>query len=238
MMYKVKEVADLVGVSVRTLHYYDRIQLLPPHSVSSAGYRLYSNKDLERLQQILFLKEMGFSLTDIGEILDNPSFDRKEALEYHRKVLFKKKKRLEEMIQTVSRTLDAMERGSKMNKDEMFKGFDMRDIQEYQTKYAEEIREKYGKETVERVNQKTSTYSEADWERIQQEQKKVFERIGARMPFGPEDEEVQRAVTAWRQHITANFYDCTVDIFRGLADLYVNDKRFKKNIDRTQKGLA
>ena len=108
MRYKIKEVADLAGVSVRTLHHYDQIGLLKPDSVNEAGYRLYSRENLERLQQILFFKELGFELRAIKQILDSPGFDRLQALEAHRKALQEKKKRLEALIGSVETTIESI----------------------------------------------------------------------------------------------------------------------------------
>jgi len=105
VLYKVKEVADMVGVSVRTLHHYDQVGLLVPEAYSEAGYRQYSEGQLERLQQIMFFKEIGFSLQEIKAILDQPGFDRKQALEAHRDLLLQKKDRLQDIIDTVSRRI-------------------------------------------------------------------------------------------------------------------------------------
>ncbi|GMB09612.1 DNA-binding transcriptional MerR regulator [Thermolongibacillus altinsuensis] len=238
MHYKVKEVADMAGISVRTLHHYDQIGLLVPDTITPSGYRLYSEQNLERLQQILFFKEMGFRLQEIKHILDHPHFDRKKALQAHREMLIKKKERLEEMIKTVEKTIQSIEGGIQMEKKEMFKGFDMREIEEHQKKYAQEAREKYGKEMVEKVEQRTSTYTKEDWATIKTKTEEIYNRIIARMEYGPEDAQVQEAVAEWRQLITDYFYECTLDIFRGLGDLYVNDERFTKNIDQFKKGLA
>ncbi len=125
-----------------------------------------------------------------------------------------------------------------MEKNEMFKGFDMREIEEHQKKYAQEAREKYGKEMVEQVEKRTSTYTKEEWATIKAKTTDIYKRIAARMKYGPEDAQVQEAVGEWRQLITDYFYDCTLDIFRGLGDLYVNDERFTKNIDQHQAGLA
>ncbi|UUZ92112.1 MerR family transcriptional regulator [Paenibacillus sp. P25] len=144
MTYMVKEVAGLVGISVRTLHHYDQVGLLKPETVSPAGYRLYTDRDLERLQQILFYKEIGFSLQEIKEILDRPGFDRKQALRSHKEPLLQKKKRLEDIIQTVDKTIDSIEGGTQMEKNEMFEAFDMSAIEEHKAKYAEEARQRYG----------------------------------------------------------------------------------------------
>lgn len=143
-MYKVKEVAKMVGISVRTLHHYDEIGLLKPETVTSAGYRLYSDKDLEKLQQILFFKELDFDLKKIKEIINHPNFDRKRALEMHKELLIKKRDRLNKIIECVEKTINSMERGIEMEKEEMFSAFDMSEIEKHQEKYAEETRQKYG----------------------------------------------------------------------------------------------
>ena len=145
MRYKVKEVANMVGISVRTLHHYDLIGLLKPKSISPAGYRLYSDHDLERLQQVLFFKELGFSLEQTKEIIISPDFDRKQALKTHKELLTAKRKRLDEIIRLVEHTIQSIEGDIEMDKREMFEAFDMTEIEKHQEKYAEETRQKYGK---------------------------------------------------------------------------------------------
>lgn len=237
-MYKIKEVADFAGISIRTLHHYDHIGLLQPAETTEAGYRLYTKENLERLQQILFFKEIGFSLQEIKEILDRPNFDRKKALENHRELLLKKKQRLETMLQTVQKTIQSLEGGIEMSGQDLFKGFDMSEIEEHQKKYSEEAKQRYGKERVEAVEKRTSQYTKEDWARIQATTEDIYRRIAERMDHEPSDPEVQKAVAEWRQFITDHYYDCTLEIFRGLGDLYVDDPRFTKNIDKFQPGLA
>lgn len=123
MAMKVKEVAELVGISVRTLHHYDEIGLLTPDEVTSAGYRLYSDANLEMLQQILFFKELDFSLKDIKEIINNPSFDREEALNMHRRILLEKRQRLDLMIATIDKSVQHVRGEIKMTAKEQFEGF-------------------------------------------------------------------------------------------------------------------
>lgn len=238
-MYRVKEVAELAGISVRTLHHYDRIGLLKPTSVEANGYRLYSEEDLARLQQILFFKELDFSLLEIKEILDDPNFDRKQALFIHKQLLEEKMNRLKRIIQSVEQTLDSIEGGTEMAKKDMFEPFDMKKIEEHQKKYEQEVKEKYGgSKAYEESMKKTSSYKEEDWKRIQEKSEELYRRLIAAMSKGPADEEVQEIIGGFRQHITDNFYECTPEIFRGLGDLYVNDPRFTKNIDKYQPGLA
>lgn len=239
MSYKVKEVADIVGISVRTLHHYDHIGILKPESVSPAGYRLYTDNNLERLQQILFYKELEFSLEEIKSILNSPGFNSKEALEAHKKLLLEKKSRLERIIQSVDNTIYSIEGGIKMDNKEMFKSFDMSVIEEHRKKYAEEAKQKYGdSDAYKESSKKTSKYTKEDWARIMAKKEEIDDKIIANMDKGPANEVVQEAVAEIRQHITDNFYNCTLEIFRGLSDLYVEDHRFTENIDKKKSGYA
>jgi DNA-binding transcriptional MerR regulator len=238
MGYTVSEVAQLAGVSVRTLHYYDEIGLLKPAAVSPSGYRLYSDADLERLQQILFFKELGFQLSAIQDILDHPDFDRKQALEAHRKLLVEKMKRLQRIIDTVDRTLDALNGGRPMEATQIFEGFDMSEIEAHMKQYADEARERWGKERVDAVMDRTSQYPAKRWAAITNKWDEIFRKVAAAMDKGPSDPDVQQAVGEIRQLISDNFYDCTLDIFRGLGNLYVDDERFTANIDKYRPGLT
>ncbi|WP_461207304.1 MerR family transcriptional regulator [Clostridium sp. DL1XJH146] len=237
-MYKVKEVADVVGISVRTLHHYDKIGLLKPESINEAGYRLYSENDLIKLQQVLFFKELDFKLEDIKIILNDPKFDREGALKTHKEILIKKKQRLEEIIKSVDTTLSSIKGGIDMSKKETFEPFDMREINDYKEKYAEEVKAKYDKKVVDECNKKTAKYSKNKWQEITEEGNEIYRKIAAIMEKGPKDEEVQKLVAQYRKYISDNFYTFTVEIFRGLGDLYVCDDRFTKNIDKTKPGLA
>ncbi len=239
MKYKVKEVADLAGVSVRTLHYYDEIGLLKPESVSPAGYRLYSERDLERLQQILFFTELGFSLSRTKSILERPDFDRKKALLSHKELLIEKKKRLERMIASVDKTLETLEGGAEMSKKEMFEAFDMSEIERNMEKYAEEAEQKYGgSKAYEESMKRAKSYTKEDWARIMHDADRIYKNLASLVGRDPADPEVQKAIGEWRQHISNNFYECTLEIFRGLGDLYVDDVRFTQNIDKYKPGLA
>ncbi|MGD9676903.1 MAG: MerR family transcriptional regulator [Vulcanibacillus sp.] len=239
MRYKVKEVADIVGISVRTLHHYDQIGLLKPESITNSGYRLYSDNDLERLQQILFLKELEFSLHKIKNILDSPNFNRQDALKIQKILLIEKKERLTKVIGSIDKTLESIEGGLKMSKKEMFEAFDMTILEEHQKEYANEVKQKYGESVAYKESQnKTSKYAKDDWSRIMEDAGKIYDDITNLMDKGPSDPQVQNAIELWRKHINDNFYTCTLEIFRGLGDLYVDDERFTKNIDKYRIGLA
>lgn len=239
MYYLIKEVADIAGISVRALHHYDHIGLLKPESVSPAGYRLYTERDLEKLQQVLFFKELGFSLQQTKEIVNSPAFDRRKALISHKKLLIEKKARLEKIIESVEHTIQSIEGGISMDKKEMFNSFDMTQIEEQRKKYAREAEERYGDtDAYKESQQKTSGYKKEDWAEITSEQQGIYKNIIKYMDKGPGAPEIQEAVERLRNHITRYYYNCTLEIFRGLGELYVQDERFTKNIDKYKEGLA
>lgn len=235
MTYTVKSVAEAAGISVRTLHHYDEIGLLKPAMVSEAGYRLYAEPDLERLQQILFFRELGFALQEIRAILDSPSFDRKQALLSHRELLLEKQKRLDTLIRSLDRSIESMERGLPMDKNELFEGFD----EAQQAKYREEAAARWGREHVDESYRRTANYTKADWARLQDEMQAIGAEMAAGMDRGdPGAPEVQAAVEHWHRFINEKFYDCSLEVFRGLGDLYVDDARFTATYEKIRPGLA
>lgn len=234
MNYTVKIVADLASVSVRTLHHYDEIGLLKPTDLSPSGYRLYSDTDLERLQQILFFKELGFKLQEIKKILDSPGYDREQALLSHKQLLIQKKERLEKLIQSVNNTLNTIKGGITMSNKEMFAGFDESKIEEYK----KEVREKYGDEIADECEQKTANYTKADWKSIQGEADAIYDEIADLMDQGPADPQIQELMGKFFQHINDNFYVCTPEVFRGLGEMYVCDERFTAFYENRKTGMA
>lgn len=233
MAYTVKVVADMAGISVRTLHHYDQIGLLKPASTSAAGYRLYSQADLERLQQILFFRELGFTLREIKRILESPGFDRRKALAAHRELLEEKRRRLERLIASIDRTIDALERGVSMDGKMMFDGFDEKKLAEYR----EEARARWG-EVVDESYRRTEKYTKADWAAIGAESDEINRAMAEMMDREPTDPEVQRRIGQWYRLINDRFYECTPEMFRGLGDGYVEDSRFTEFYDKYRPGLA
>lgn len=238
MAYTVKTVAGMAGVSIRTLHHYDEIGLLKPASCTPAGYRLYSDADLERLQQILFFKELEFSLEEIREILGRPDFDRKKALAAHRELLVEKKRRLEGLIGLVDTTLENMERGESVAKKGFFAPFAMKKIEEVKEKYRDEVRQKFDPKLVEESERKTSRYTEADWRDIHDQDTSIYWRLVAAMDEGkgPADPGVQEAIGERYREINERYYTCTPQIFRGLGEMYVADSRFTEYYERMRPG--
>src|SRR5438067_1064233 len=188
MGYTVKVVAGMAGVSVRTLHHYDRIGLLPPAATSEAGYRLYSEADLERLQQVLFFRELGFSLHDVKAIVDSPDFDRTEALRAHRRLLVEQRGRLGRLVDLVDRTIASLQKGEPMADKERFAAFDDSKGNEYR----EEARQRWGHtEAYKESERRAASYTKADWDAIKAESEEIARNLAALADRAPADPEVQ-----------------------------------------------
>ena len=236
-MYKINEVSKLTGVSIRMLHHYDKIKLLEPSKRTDSNYRMYNDDDIARLYQILLFKELEFPLQEIKQILDDKDFNREEVLKAQRNLILEKKQRLERILESIDDTIESLG-GNVMSKDN-FKAFGYEEVKKHQEKYKEETEKRYGKSDAYRESQgKTSKYSKNDWENIMQEAGAIYEELYKLMDKDPSDEKVQELIQKWRNHITTNFYNCTIEIFRGLALMYVGDERFTKNIDKYGEGLA
>ncbi|HWI61065.1 MAG TPA: MerR family transcriptional regulator [Symbiobacteriaceae bacterium] len=232
MAYTVKAVAELAGISIRTLHHYDEIGLLKPAQTSASGYRLYTDSDLERLQQVLFFKELDFGLTEIRAIVDSPDFDRRQALLQHRELLLQKRDRVKKLIESVDKTLNAMERGISMEKKDMFEGFD-------HSQYEQEAEQRWGQsEEYKESARRTKKYTKADWDQIKQEGAEVYEGLVSVMDRDPADPEVQEWVRRHHEQINKWFYKCSLEIYRNLGIMYVADERFTANIDKYAPGLS
>lgn len=235
--YRVKDVARLAGVSVRTLHYYDEIGLLPPASRSDAGYRLYDDDSLLRLQQILIQRELGLTLEDIRRALDDPDFDREKTLRRQRAQLVARSQTTAEMIRAVDRALEILDRGKKgraMEMKEIFDGFDP-------AAHEAEAQARWGDTDAYRVSAKRAAdYTSDDWRRIKQEQSKIYDDMAVAMRAGqdPEGEDAVAIAERHRLSIDRWFYPCSTEMHAGLADMYEADSRFAATIDRHGDGLT
>lgn len=229
---KINEVAKLTSVTVRTLHYYDEIGLLKPSEVTEAGYRVYNDENLERLQQILFFRELDFSLSDIKEIMNNPNFDKTQALAKHKELLIKKRQRLDRLIELVDTTLQG-------EYDMSFKQFDMKDIETAKKNYKAEVEERWGHtEAYKECERKTASYDKEKWEFLNEEGTAILAQFGQLRTSDPSSDEAQELVKRWQSYLTQNFYQCTLEILAGLGLMYVADERFKRNIDKNGEGTA
>ncbi|MFV0517965.1 MAG: MerR family transcriptional regulator [Aminipila sp.] len=229
---KINEVAKLTGVTVRTLHYYDEIGLLKPSKITEAGYRLYDSKALETLQQILFFRELDFSLKDIKEIMTNTNYHKADALTKHRELLLQKRSRIDNLINLVDNTL-------KGELDMSFKQFNMTEFEANKKKYATEVKERWGNTAAyAESEQKTSNYDDDQWKVLYGEGETILQEFAENRDIQPESKEAQALVKKWQDYITANFYDCTIDILSCLGLMYVGDNRFTENIDQNGAGTA
>lgn len=222
-MMTVNEVSKLSGVSIRTLHYYDNIGLLHPTEVTEAGYRLYDDAALERLQQILLFRELEFPLKEIREILDAPNFDRSKALEQQIELLTLKKEHLENLINFA--------RGIKWLgvKHMDFSAFDTRKMDEY----SERAKEQWGKtEAYKEFEEKSKNRMEDTEKDIAKEFMKIFVVFGSMKEKDPADAEVQVQVKKLQDYITENYYNCTLQILSGLGHMYNGGGEFTENIDK------
>ncbi|WP_409347051.1 MerR family transcriptional regulator [Paenibacillus sp. MBLB4367] len=232
MAMKVKEVADLAGISVRTLHHYDEIGLLIPEETTEAGYRLYSDDNLATLQQILFFRELGFPLMQIKEIIGSPSFDRREALELHRNMLLEKRKGLDNMIAMIEKTIQHTKGEIQMTNKEKFEGFDFS-----RNPYEKEARERWGDQAVDRSNAKIGSMSKTEQEAMGSAMNAIYFKLADLRNGSPESEEAQAAIKEWYDFLNT-MGQFPLDAFKGLGQMYVDDARFTQNIDKFGEGLA
>jgi DNA-binding transcriptional MerR regulator len=232
MEYTVKQLAKLAGISVRTLHYYDEIGLLEPSYVKPNGYRCYGKAELMKLQQILFFRELEFSLEQIAEIFEAPDFDAAEALADQRKLLAMKRARLDRLMATIDTTLKAIREETDMAAEEMYGSFSKEQMEEMK----QEVQEKWGSKQLDQSEQRTKNWKSADYKRVEAEGKAIVERIASLMDRGPDDDEVQEQIALYFKHISI-FYDCTSEIFRGLGGMYVTDQRFADYFRKYDDGL-
>ena len=227
MRESISEMAKRTGVSVRTLHYYDEIGLLKPSEIAAdTGYRYYHDEALERLQQILFFRELNFSLKEIQNIMSASDYNKEMAMQKQRELLCLEKKRLEGMIQL----LDARLKGEhKMS----FKEFDNSEIERMKEQYADEVKERWGNtKAYEESVQKAANGSDAEG------MKQLLKEFSKHLNEDPGSEEVQELVYKWQQFITKNYYECTNEILSGLGQMYVADERFLEFMDQYGKGTA
>lgn len=237
MSHTVGEVAKLAHVSVRALHHYDEVGLLKPSGRSEAGYRLYSDADLERLQQVLFYKELGFELEEIREIMADPDFDRREALEAQRVLIAEQALRLEALMGLIDRTIERIDGGYGMSKEEMFEVFGDYDP----TQYEEEAKDRWGDTEAYKVSTaRAKKYGKAQWAAIKAEGDENMRRMIELFDAGaaPDSAEAMDVADAARLQIDKWFYPCSRQMQCALGEMYIADARFTAYYDQHREGLA
>lgn len=237
MSYPVGQVAGFAGVTVRTLHHYDEIGLLAPSGRSHAGHRRYSDADLDRLQQILFYRELGFPLDEVAALLDDPAADPRAHLRRQHELLTARIEKLQKMAAAVEHAMEARTMGINLTPEEKFEVFGDKDPEAH----AEEAERRWGgTEAYAESQRRAARYTKDDWQRMQAEVASWGERYDALMAAGepPAGERAMDMAEEHRQHITTWFYVCSYETHQGLAGMYVSDARFKEFYDSVRPGLA
>jgi MerR family transcriptional regulator, thiopeptide resistance regulator len=237
MAFTVGELSRLTGVTVRALHHYDEIGLVRPSQRSAAGYRLYSDEDVLRLQQVLVLRELGVPLDDIAGALDDAT-DRAAPLRRHRQALLEKRGQIDQMVTAVDVALRALEEGTQKMRPEDFKqlfdGFNPED-------HEEEARQRWGNtEAYKESTRRAQQYGMPEWEAIKRESEEIYARLRALMEQGAaaSDPAVQAAVEDHRRHIARWFYPCSKEAHHGLGEMYIADPRFTATYEKVAPGFA
>lgn len=239
MEYTIKKIAQLSGVSARTLRYYDEIDLLQPARVSSSGYRIYGQKEVDRLQQILFYRELDLKLEEIKAILDNPDFDVEQALLKHQQQLLAKRNEIDRLLATVQQTMKHYKGEINMSDKEKFEAFKQQKVTENENRYGEEICEKYGKETIEKSNQKYLNLTEEEMQEMAATEKEMFAKIEAYLIDPDIESDTARAIyELHKKWLTFSWPKYSADAHKGLGQMYVGDERFTAYYDKNGIGAA
>lgn len=240
MQYTVKQLAELAGVSARTLRYYHQIGLLKPGWVSEAGYRFYGPAEVDRLQQILFYRELSLPLDEIAALLDDPGFDRRKALQSHLAALRRQRGRLDSLILTVEKTIQHETGGTEMTDEEKFEGFKSRVVRENEEKYGRELRARYGDQEIDRANACILSLSKEEydaWSALGTEILSELEQA-VRSNADPKGETGKRLTALHRRWLSYSWEQYSPDTHKGLAQMYVCDERFTAYYDRNVPGCA
>jgi DNA-binding transcriptional MerR regulator len=239
MEYTVQKLAELAGVSTRTLRYYDEIGILKPARINSSGYRIYGQAEVDRLQQIMFYRELDISLENIKEIISAPDFDGATALRDHRKKLLERKEQLEKLIANVDKTIALAEGRMEMSNKEKFEGFKKKMIDENEKKFGKEIRGKYGNKAVDQSNAKLQNMTQEQYDHAAKLAEQVTVTLAEAFKTGnPAGELAQKAADLHKQWLCHYWKEYSKEAHAGLAQMYVDDERFTAYYDKEQHGTA
>jgi len=232
--YTVSQLAEIAGVSVRTLHHYDQIGLLSPAGRTAGGYRIYRRADVLRLQQILLYRELDLPLNEIRAILDQPGYDPLETLRQHREALQQRRGRLDQIIETVERTIRSMtEDEMTLSDEELYAGL----TPEQAERYPREARQRWGEARVSEAEGRVRKLSKAEWARIGKQGEDATRAMAALIGRAPDDPQVQEAVELHHAWIE-NFYPAPAEVYRGLGQMYLDHPEFRAYYEERAEGLA
>ena len=239
MEYSINKLAKLAGVSTRTLRYYDQIKLLSPRRKRSNGYRMYGQKEVDLLQQILFYRELGVPLAEIKNIVCSKGYDRLAALQSHLSALKAKKEQIELLITNVEKTIAVSKGEITMSDKEKFEGFKRKMLDENERKYGREIREKYGDDIVDASNAKLMGLTAEQYKKIQELSRQINDTLKAAFEQGdPSSELAQKVCALHKEWLGYYWTHYSKEAHLGLAQTYVDDPRFRKYYDDIAVGCA
>lgn len=239
MEYTIQKLSKLAGVSTRTLRYYDEIHLLKPARINSSGYRIYGEQEINRLQQILFYRELSLELDKIKQILDSPTFNEQLALEHHHLQLIEKQAQLTKLIHNVEQTIATLKGEQTMTNKEKFEGFKKKMVKDNEKKYGKEIREKYGDNTINKSNQKVMNMTEEEMNTTNKLADEVITTLLLAMDTGDPTSELGQQTAELHKKWLMNYWtEYSNEAHAGLSLMYVSDERFTEYYDKHRTGAA
>jgi DNA-binding transcriptional MerR regulator len=239
MEYTVQKLGSMAKITTRTLRYYDEIGILKPARINSSGYRIYGEKEVDRLQQIMFYRELGVDLDTIKNLVTSASFDSAAALEEHHARLLAKREQLNLLIANVEKTMEYQKGRIKMKDKEKFEGFKKKLVEDNEQKYGQEIRAKYGDETVNASNQKLLHMTQEQYTEFEKLTQEVLDTLEAAFATGdPAGELGQKTADLHKKWLTYSWGSYSKEAHAGVAQMYVDDPRFTAYYDKKQPGMA
>ena len=233
MKYTIKKLAEMTGITTRTLRYYDDINLLKPSEVNENNYRIYDEKNVNKLQQILFYRSLNFPLQEIKKIMDDPNFSRIDALKQQQQLLLQEQEKINTLLTNIDLTIKDYQGEIEMTDTEKFKAFKKTKISENEAKYGMEIRQKYGSKTIEQSNQKFSKLSEVEFQQMQSVEKTLIDDLVALKQHPDLDSQLaQKIYQEHKQWLEYTWPSYTKEAHRGLVDMYISDARFGDYYDK------
>ena len=233
MKYTIKKLAEMAGITTRTLRYYDDIDLLKPSEVNENNYRIYDEKNVNKLQQILFYRSLNFPLQEIKKIMDDPNFSRIDALKQQQQLLLQEQEKINTLLTNIDLTIKDYQGEIEMTDTEKFKAFKKTKISENEAKYGMEIRQKYGSKTIEQSNQKFSKLSEVEFQQMQSVEKTLIDDLVALKQHPDLDSQLaQKIYQEHKQWLEYTWPSYTKEAHRGLVDMYISDARFGDYYDK------
>lgn len=239
MEYTIQRLSKVAGISTRTIRYYDEIGLLKPARINSSGYRIYCQAEVDRLQQILFYRELDVNLESIKKIVTVPSFEGAKALKEHREKLLHKREQLDALIVNVNKTIELTEGRIMMSDKEKFEGFKQNLVDTNEKKYGKEVREKYGQEAVNKSNAKVKGMTSDQYDEVTKLAVEVIETLNEAFETGdPAGELAQKTADLHRKWLSFYWDSYSKEAHAGVAQMYVDDPRFTEYYDEKQPGMA